>query len=104
MPEVDPPWMEPVELVAELIPSVRAMWSPDGQTVAVVAGRRVATLGMPIRWRGIEMRGWNPVGADTWWIVDQVGSWLVDQDEPMVVDGRVLHEAWERSQMVRSGR
>ena len=50
------------------------------------------------------MRGWNPVGADTWWIVDQVGSWLVDQDEPMAVDGRVLHEAWERSQMVRSGR
>ena len=105
LPEEDPLWGEAVELVAGLIPSVRAMWSHDGQTVTVSAGRRVATLGMPMRgWRGIEMRGWNPVGADTWWIVDQVGSWLVDQDEPMVVDGRVLHEAWERSQMVRSGR
>ena len=101
MPEVDPPWMEPVELVAELIPSVRAMWSPDGQTVAVVAGRRVATLGMPIRWRGIEMRGWNPIGADTAWIVDQIGGWLADQDKPLTIDGRILFETWDRLQTVR---
>lgn len=102
MPEVDPPWMEPVELVAELIPSVRAMWSPDGQTVAVVAGRRVATLGMPMRgWRGIEMRGWNPIGADTAWIVDQIGGWLADQDKPLTIDGRILYETWDRLQTVR---
>ncbi|MES6123383.1 J domain-containing protein [Cutibacterium acnes] len=102
MPEVDPPWMEPVELVAELIPSVRAMWSPDGQTVAVVAGRRVATLGMPMRgWRGIDMRGWNPIGADTAWIVDQIGGWLADQDKPLTIDGRILYEAWDRLQTVR---
>ena len=102
MPEVDPPWMEPVELVAELIPSVRAMWSPDGQTVAVVAGRRVATLGMPMRgWRGIDMRGWNPIGADTAWIVDQIGGWLADQDKPLTIDGRILFETWDRLQTVR---
>lgn len=102
MPEVDPPWMEPVELVAELIPSVRAMWSPDGQTVAVVAGRRVATLGMPMRgWRGIEMRGWNPIGADTAWIVDQIGGWLADQDKPLTIDGKILFETWDRLQTVR---
>ena len=102
MPEVDPPWMEPVELVAELIPSVRAMWSPDGQTVAVVAGRRVATLGMPMRgWRGIDMRGWNPIGADTAWIVDQIGGWLADQDKPLTIDGRILYETWDRLQTVR---
>ena len=101
MPEDDPPWVEPVELVAELIPSVRAMWSPDRQTVVVIAGRRVATLGMPIRWRGIEMRGWNPIGADTAWIVDQIGGWLADQDEPLIVDGRILYEAWDRLQTVR---
>lgn len=102
MPEVDPPWMEPVELVAELIPSVRAMWSPDGQTVAVVAGRRVATLGIPMRgWRGIEMRGWNPIGADTAWIVDQISGWLADQDKPLTIDGRILYEAWDRLQAAR---
>ena len=102
MPEVDPPWMEPVELVAELIPSVRAMWSPDGQTVAVVAGRRVATLGMQMRgWRGIDMRGWNPIGADTAWIVDQIGGWLADQDKPLTIDGRILFETWDRLQTVR---
>jgi len=102
MPEVDPPWMEPVELVAELIPSVRAMWAPDGQTVAVVAGRRVATLGMPMRgWRGIDMRGWNPSGADTAWSGDQIGGWLADQDKPLTIDGRILYETWDRLQTVR---
>ena len=102
MPEDDPPWVEPVELVAELIPSVRAMWSPDRQTVVVIAGRRVATLGMPMRgWRGIDMRGWNPIGADTAWIVDQIGGWLADQDKPLTIDGRILYETWDRLQTVR---
>jgi len=59
---------------------------------------------MPIRWRGIEMRGWNPIGADTPWIVDQVGGWLADQDEPLIIDGRILYEAWDRLQTARPAR
>lgn len=102
LPPDEPAWQEPVEWLAELIPSVRAVWSPDGQTVAVVAGRRVATLGLPIAdWPGATMRGWNPVGADTPWIVDQVGSWLADQDKPLTVDGYLVSDVWSRLQRVR---
>lgn len=90
----DTPEAEAIEVLT-LIPGARVIHGHPAAAHLVVLGRKVACIAPApgndrLKAPGCRMQSWPGVGQNVTLLVDQVGQWLLDDNDPQVVDRRVL--------------